>query len=209
MRYSRVRRNRRRYLILFIGIFLFFFGIIFLIVKNYHLSKLQDLEDKSINNYFDKQDIEIKEEIQPSSDNNDEDELYDYESIIEIPKINLRKGLFKKTSINNNVDRNIYVLAESTYPDDGEFSHILLASHSGNSYVSFFRDINNLIIGDHIYIYHNGIKYIYKVSNKYEINKTGKASIGLYKKSMISLITCIDGTNKQLVIVGELIKEEQ
>ncbi len=206
MVYSKVKRkSRRRYLIIILGIFLFFFGTILLITKNISIKKEESIQEKSIEKYFNNESTEQSEDI--TNVDNKQDELYDYDSIIEIPKINLKKGLFEKTSINNNVDKNIYVLSESTYPNETEYSHILLASHSGNSYVSYFRNLNDLWYDDLIYIYHNGNKYTYKVITKYDIEKTGKANIGLYKKNLISLITCIDGTNKQLVIVGELMED--
>ena len=44
--------------------------------------------------------------------------------------------------------------------------------------------------------------------NSYEIEKNGTANIGVYKESNINLITCIDGTNKQLVIAGIIMEDE-
>lgn len=61
---------------------------------------------------------------------------------------------------------------------------------------------------DKIYFYYNGIKYIYEVSNKYEIQKTGTAELKQTNISDITLITCISGTNKQVVYVATLIEQE-
>ena len=132
-----------------------------------------------------------------------------YLAILEIPKINLKRGIFDKNSSKNNVNKNIYVVKETTLPDEYENSHIILASHSGNSSVSFFRNLKKLDMKDKILFYYNGYKYIYEVSNRYEIPKTGKAQLIQSNSSDITLITCITGTKKQVVYLGELIAKEQ
>lgn len=131
-----------------------------------------------------------------------------YLAVLEIPKINLKRGIFDKNSSKNNVNKNIYVVKETTLPDEYENSHIILAAHSGNSSVSFFKKLKKLNINDKIYFYYKGYKYIYEVSNRYEILKTGKALLEQTNKSDITLITCLSGTNKQVVYVAILIGKE-
>lgn len=42
-----------------------------------------------------------------------------------------------------------------------------------------------------VYIYHNGVKYEYKIFDKYDIEKTGKAEVYLTNtEKYITLITC-------------------
>ena len=46
------------------------------------------------------------------------------------------------------------------------------------------------------------------MSNRYEIEKTGTTDLKITNKSDITLITCISGTNKQVVYVGNLVDKE-
>ena len=68
----------------------------------------------------------------------------------------------------------IYMIKKTTLPDEQTNSHIILAAHSGNSYVSFFRNLKKLDMKDKVYFYYEGVKYIYEVCNKYVICKGEK-----------------------------------
>lgn len=132
----------------------------------------------------------------------------DFLAVIEIPKIELRKGLVDRNSPNNDVDKNICILKETTFPDEKENSHILLAAHSGTGKIAYFKNLSKLEQKDRINFYYKGTKYIYEVSDMYEIEKTGMATIRYTNGSDITLITCVYGTNKQIVFVAKLKKEE-
>lgn len=133
----------------------------------------------------------------------------EYVLIVDIPKIKLRKGLFSKDSSQNDLNKNIQILKESDMPDK-ENGIFILAAHSGNNYNAFFRDVHKLQIEDKIYIYYKKIKYTYKIYNIYDIEKTGKAEVMSDKEStIITLITCIPNTNRQLVVMGNLISKEK
>lgn len=134
---------------------------------------------------------------------------HDYGLILDIPKINLRKSLAPKNSSNNHLDKNIQILNESDMPDK-EGGLLILAAHSGNNYNAYFKDIHKLQDKDKIYIYYKKVKYTYEVYRIYDIEKTGKTEIITDKnKTIITLITCIPNTNRQLVIMGNLINEEK
>ena len=154
-----------------------------------------------INNKTNKQDIEVNKK--------DNEKIIDYIGVLEIPKINLIRGLVAKNDVRNNVDYNIEILKESTMPNIDN-SNLFLAAHSGNSKVSFFRYLYKLNYNDEVYIYYENKKYIYKVNNLYEIEKNGYAEIrkSNNRKHLI-LITCIDGTEKQKVIICDLIEEKE
>ena len=177
---------------------------------NYYQKKTNDkIEEKSIEKFF-----EIEEETSIVEESKEEhpiikkdDEIYI--GVLEIPKINLKKGLVDKTSPKNNVNKNIYLLKETILPDEQAISHILLAAHSGNSYVSFFKNLRKLEITDKVYFYYKGMKYIYEIFDKYEIEKTGVAKLNQTNMSDITLITCISGTNKQIIYIAKLIDEEK
>lgn len=201
------RKNKRYSLIILLGIFLFFLGISYLVYNHYDNKKQDNIEKKMIEEFFEIEDeeqvVEEEQQEQPIKQ-----EVVNYMAVLEIPKINLKRGLFDKNSSSNNVNRNIYILKETTLPDEQINSHIILAAHSGNSYISFFRNLKKIDMKDKIYFYYKGVKYIYEVSNKYEIEKTGTTELKQTNISDITLITCISGTNKQVVYVATLVGYE-
>lgn len=124
---------------------------------------------------------------------------------IEIPKIKLNKHLFKQTELND-VNKNIEILKESDMPDVPN-GNLILAAHSGNSSVSYFKNIHKLKKEDDLFIKYNQKQYEYKLKYTYDIEKTGIAQIIRNpNKNTLTLITCIEGTNKQLIIIAELSK---
>lgn len=202
------KTNKRYLLIILIGIFFFLLGTSFLIFNYYKQEKQDNIEQEKIEEFFE---IDEQEEIQEEiiSDNEETSSKVvqeeNYIGILEIPKINLKKGLVDKNSPSNNVDKNIYILKETTLPDERINSHVILASHSGNSYISYFKNLKKLDMKDKVNFYYKNVKYIYEISNKYEIDKTGTTEFKITNKSDITLITCISGTNKQVVYVANLI----
>lgn len=202
-------RNKRYSIIIYMGIFLFFLGSTYLIYNHYDKIKKSNQDQEMIEEFFEE---EIQEEVveeQPQQEEQPKEEVVvNYMAVLEIPKINLKRGLFDKNSYSNNVNRNIYMLKETTLPDEQTNSHIILAAHSGNSYISYFRNLTKLDMKDKINFYYKGIKYIYEVTNKYEIEKTGTTELIQTNASDITLITCISGTNKQVVYVATLIDQE-
>ena len=207
MRHSRKRKNRR-YLLTTIGIFFILIGSSVLIYRTIQNKQLEKIENESIEIFLNEEQQEEQKHEEQQEETKQEELKINYVAVLEIPKINLKKGLVDKNSKENNVDRNIYTLKESIFPNEKEYSQIILASHSGNSYVSHFRRLNELKLNDSIYLYYNNNKYTYKIIKKYEIEKNGTANLGVYKESNINLITCIDGTNKQLVIAGIIMEDE-
>ena len=123
--------------------------------------------------------------------------------VIEIPKINLKRYLYKVDAYQNNVNKNIEVLKSSDMPDvkDG---NLILAGHNGNTSVGHFRNLHNLSLGDDIIVNYKGKSYNYEVSKIYDVLKTGTVAIKRDKnKNTITLITCL-GSDRQLVVIGYL-----
>lgn len=191
-------RNKKGFLLVIIGILLILIGSSVLIYRYYENKETKQIEDNSVEVFFEEEihDEEIKQE-EPKEEKTQV--IINYVAILEIPKINLKRGLVDKNSYLNNVDRNIYTLKETIYPNDESVSHILLASHSGNSSVSFFRNLKRLDNNDLIYLYYNNVKYTYEVYKHYEIEKTGTMKMDLSNEDDITLITCKSNTNKQFV----------
>lgn len=202
---TKERKINKNLFFIVIGLIITVIGSSVLIYNHFSNQKLEKLEEESIEAFFEEP-ITEDEENQPEETPKVEQEVkIDYKAILEIPKINLKKGIVDENSSHNNVNKNIYVVKETIFPDGQNISHIILAAHSGNSYVSYFRNLNKLSLDDEVYFYYGNIKYIYKISNRYEIQKTGTAKLKQTNISDITLITCISGTNKQVVYVATLI----
>lgn len=123
--------------------------------------------------------------------------------VIEIPKINLKRYLYKVDAYQNSVNKNIEVLKSSDMPDvkDG---NLILAGHNGNTSVGHFRNLHKLSLGDDIIVNYKGKSYNYEVSKIYDVLKTGTVAIKRDKnKNTITLITCL-GSDRQLVVIGYL-----
>ncbi len=134
----------------------------------------------------------------------------DYMAILEIPSISLKRGLVDKNNKNNTVSKNIQILETSDMPDV-ENGVLYLASHSGSSYVSFFKNLYKLSVNEKVYIYYQGYKYEYIIDNIYDTLKDGNIEIYRdHKKTAIALITCKkNAKDTQIVYIGYLVSKEQ
>jgi len=151
------------------------------------------------------------EEVQVE-DNDEDNSNYvyeDYLGVIDIPKINLYRGFYSKTSSLNNVKFNLYVLPESSYPDT-EKGNLIIAGHSGNYNNSYFANLYQLTTDDEITVHYNNSKYIYKIVKIYNEEKTGSVRIFRNKeKTTLTLITCTkDDDYHQTIYIAELINIE-
>lgn len=118
---------------------------------------------------------------------------YKYFGILKIKKINLENILYLKSDIQNNVNRNVYVVS-----DNADF--IVLAAHSGDSAIAYFKNLDKLKIGDTCELILNNKKREYILFNKQEILKNGKANIKKYNYPIAVLITCskVDKTKQEV-----------
>lgn len=197
-------------LLIVIGSFLIFF-------KYYQIYTDYKKEQILIDNFIEEQkDYTNNNEISKETEEIVEEEIIEenipkitekFIAVIEIPKINLKKGLYSKNSSLNNVNKNIKILKESSMPNEIK-GNFILASHSGSSKVAYFNNLKKLNINDIAYVYYEGGRFAYKLVNVYEIKKTGKANIiRNASKTTMTLITCITGTNKQIVYIFELMED--
>ena len=198
-------KNKRYSILIMIGVFFIFLGSSYLIYNQYNNEKQDSINDGLIEDYF-----KVEDEIIETPQKEIEEEKpvpkekIDYIAVLEIPKIKLKRGIVDKNSSYNNVNRNIYTLKETTMPDEEDNSHIMLASHSGNSYISYFKNLNKLNLNDEVYFFYKNNKYVYKVIKKYEVEKTWTVKLSKKSSSDITLITCVSGTNNQIVLVANL-----
>lgn len=127
------------------------------------------------------------------------DEKYQYNTLIEIPSINLKRGVLGINNPYNKAEYNIELVKEDS-------NTIVLAAHNGEYYNSYFGNLSKLELGDIIKYYEDGNIYEYIYSDSYEIKKDGYADL-YYKtdKKSIILITCKDNTDDaQVVHIGYL-----
>lgn len=204
------KKKKNKSQLYLIGSLLLLIGISILSFRFFIYYKEVKLEKNILNEFYEEQEV-IKENIDDLNEDSQveiNEEIIDttnYVAVLKIPKINLEKGLVSKESIDNNVEKNIQILNESSMPDK-ENGNVILAGHNGNGSTSYFRNIHKLKLDDEVSIYYNGHEYKYKVMNSYKVKKTGQVDIIRNNdKSTLTLITCY-GEDKQLIVVCELIE---
>lgn len=173
----------------------------------YSNKKIDNNEELAIEEFYNNEDIskEIHEEPVEEVKEEKPKEKINYIAILKIPKIKLERGLVDPKSYLNNVNYNIEILKESSMPDEVN-GNVILAAHSGNARISYFRNLDKLNIGDEISIDYKSNIYKYRVSDIYLIDKNGKAEIiRNINKSTLTLITCKHNTKKQIVVIAEMI----
>lgn len=133
----------------------------------------------------------------------------EYIGYLIIPKINLTKGFLDIRSTENDVEKNILVVAGSNYPDTDR-GNLILAGHSGTGWKAFFNELYQLQVSDTAYVTYKGKKYVYKITNIYKQPKTGKLAIYRdYDKTTLTLITCTNNDSAtQTIYIAELVNVE-
>ena len=198
--------KRNKSWLIVIGSFLILSGI-GLIGYDYYSNKVIDnQEDLAIEEFYQEEETEeLVEEIKEEPKEEKKEEKINYIAVLKIPKIKLVRGLVDRNSYQNNIKYNVQILKDSSMPDEDK-GNVILAAHSGNARISYFKNLDKLVIGDDISIEYNSVIYNYKVIDIYLIDKTGIAEIIRNKnKSTLTLITCKHNTNKQIIVIAELI----
>lgn len=206
-----VKKEKNKSWLVITGFFILLFGIstiTYYFISNKQLDNLEDdalktfyIEEEKINN-------EVEQLKEPEKEEVKEHKKIEYVAVLKIPKINLERGLVDPNSYLNNVDYNIQILKNSAMPDQ-RFGNVMLAAHSGNARISYFRNLDKLDINDNVSISYKGKIYSYKVVNIYDIEKNGKAQIIRNKNvSTLTLVTCRHNTNKQMIVICELVSVE-
>ena len=141
---------------------------------------------------------------QTGESNSTETYRYNYIGLLEIPKIGVKRGFLDINEKYNNVDYNVTVIQGSNYPDI-ENGNLILAAHSGNCSYCYFDKLYKLSKGDEAYVTYGNIKYLYKIVDIYEVEKTGTVAIYRdYTKKVLTLITCTrNSSTKQTVYILE------
>ena len=206
-----VKKEKNKSWLVITGFFILLLGIstiTYYFISNKQLDNLEDdalktfyIEEAKINN-------EVEQPKEPEKEEVKEHKKIEYIAVLKIPKINLERGLVDPNSYLNNVDYNIQILKNSAMPDQ-RFGNVMLAAHSGNARISYFRNLDKLDINDNVSISYKGKIYSYKVVNIYDIEKNGKAQIIRNKNvSTLTLVTCRHNTNKQMIVICEFVSVE-
>ncbi len=193
---------------LIFGIIVVIIGVIIGIIPIFIDRNKKEIENTKIDEYLtttsnkkendDKQQEPNKDEI-ISKENNEK--LEEYIMILEIPKVDLKKGIYPKNSKLNTIEKNVAILKESSFPNE-ENGNVILAAHNGDSSISYFNQLHKMNVKDKAYIYYRGIKYTYVVDKIYDVEKDGDVEIERDKdKNALTLITCRKNKNKHIVIV--------
>ena len=202
------KENKKTDLIKCVGLFLFICGA-FILIYNYSIKeRLNEENDLKIEEFLESntnEEVEILEEDNKEETTTSNVSTYNYIAVLEIPSINLKRGLVDPSSKYNNVNYNIQIIDRSTMPDVVN-GNLVIAGHNGASYISFFRNLDKLNINDKIYVYYGRYKYIYSLSKTYDTPKDG--NIEVYRdnsKTTITLITCNKNSkDTQVVYIGYL-----
>jgi len=212
------KKNKKNCLLLLVGFFLILISLTLTGLKIYESKSNKEQEKELKDNFYQEYEeirntpkIEFQEEIPDVVIEQPKEEIkpkrnIDYIGVLKINKINLEKGLVSKNSCYNNVNKNIQILKESDMPDVDK-GNLILAGHSGSGYTAFFKNLYKLKINDDVSVFYNGYEYKYKIVNIYDIDKTGTAHIVRNaNKNTLTLITCREKTNKQIIIICELVE---
>ena len=206
IRNKTIRYKSRLYIL--VGFFFILMGLIIYsgkVIYNEYLDRkdnqkveefLDIQDDRDVDEiYFDTEVIEEIEDITTPSDDN-------YIGVLEIPKINLKRGFLSIDNPDNTVSKNIQVIKESDMPDV-ENGLLIIAGHSGTGRLAFFKELHKLSDMDKAYVYYKNTKYTYTVIDKYEVEKTGRALIKRKKNiTSLALITCNqEDKTKQIIYI--------
>lgn len=199
------RKIKRNNIIIILSILLIGICIFIKINDIYSKKRIMIKEEKIINNIIKNETITISQDSTTKIIKQMPE--YNYVAILEIPKINLKKGLVKVTKNFKSINYAISIDSHSTFPDD--IGNFILYAHSGNSRISYFDKLNNLEEKDEIKVYYNSVWYYYSIIKKSEVDKNGKLNIFNDNESKyITLTTCSqENKNKQIVILG-LVKDK-
>ena len=188
-------------LFIFIGLVLISFNYFDGIKNNLFNDKNIKLMNQTISIYE-----EIKEIDEDEYNNYIFDEPTDeYIGTLIIDKINLNRGFYSIDSKYNNVYQNIMVVEKSNMPNITN-GNLILASHSGSSSISFFKNLYLLELNDKASVKYKNRTYNYKLVNIYTDKKDGDVVVSRDANSTIlTLITCTKNDNTtQTIYIFEL-----
>ena len=199
------RKRKNKSWLYIIGSLIFVCGAGLIFYDYYSEQKINMQEQEAIEEFYEEEKITDSIEEPQKIEEVEEQTKVNYIAILKIPKIKLERGLVEPSSYLNNVKYNLQWIDGSSMPDQVN-GNVIIAGHSGSARVSYFRKLDQLVIGDSVSIDYKNKTYNYKVVDIYDIEKTGTAEIIKNNNTTtLSLITCRHNTNKQIVIICEMV----
>lgn len=199
------RKTKNKSWLIIIGSLIFLIGIGFISYDYLSNKKIDKKESELLEEFYETNEITESIEEPQEKDEVKEQIKVNYIAVLKIPKINLERGLVDPNSYLNNVNYNLEWIDGTSMPNE-EKGNVIIAGHSGSARISFFRNLDKLVIGDEASIIYNGTTYNYKVVKIYDIEKNGKAEIIRNQNvSTLTLITCRHNSNNQIVVILEKI----
>ncbi|MFI3261153.1 MAG: sortase [bacterium] len=116
-----------------------------------------------------------------------------YTGVLRIENIDLFIGYYEIDSKYNDISYGLEQLHD--YEIEREVNVLILASHSGNSKISYFDDLKYLKHGDIASIYKEGLLYDYLLTDIIEISKSENVIVDYNNDESLILITCLDDNN--------------
>lgn len=125
---------------------------------------------------------------------------------IEIPKVGVNIVVQNPTSKNNNILNEYLLKGAVRYPDSGLIGqgNMLIFGHSAEAYKNIvnpaykaFNGIENLKVGDEVYVKSENGNYVYKVTNVKLVNASEEQIIFSNDKNTLTLATCNTFGEKQ------------
>ena len=215
IRKTQNRLNKKNRLQLVVGFLIFIIGVGIYTGNILYNNYLNGQDDKKVEEFLNNEnnsdipETEVSENGEIQTEENIPTSTYNYIGVLEIPSIGVKRGFLNINDKNNVVSRNIQVIEKSDMPDIKN-GNLIIAAHSGSGRVAYFKNLYKLSTSDTAYIYYNGTKYIYSVVYRYEVEKTGKATIKRNNNvSTLTLISCSQtDKTKQIIYILELVGEE-
>lgn len=199
------RKRKNKSWLYIIGSLIFLCGAGLIFYDYYSEQKINKQEQEAIEEFYEEERITDSIEEPQKIEEVEEQTKVNYIAILKIPKIKLERGLVEPSSYLNNVKYNLQWIDGSSMPDQVN-GNVIIAGHSGSARVSYFKKLDQLVIGDSVSIDYKNKTYNYKVVDIYDIEKTGTAEIIKNKNTTtLTLITCRHNTNKQIVIICEMV----
>jgi LPXTG-site transpeptidase (sortase) family protein len=116
-------------------------------------------------------------------------------NLISIDKINLEQNVFSYKE--SNVNKNIIYLKESNL----ENNFYILAAHSGNSKIAYFKNLYKLEKNDIVNLVINNKKLNFIVEDIYYVKKNGNIAVPKNLKNVLYLTTCDRFNNKRQLVI--------
>lgn len=221
MQLIKIKRNKehkkldkKSRLLLVVGFLLFIIGVGIYAGNIYYNHYLDMQDDKQVEEFLDNENNDDQEAVVDENGevqevDNTPTSTYDYIGVLEIPSIGVKRGFLNINDKNNVVNKNIQVIEKSDMPDIKN-GNLIIAAHSGSGRVSYFKNLYKLTTSDTAYIHYNGVKYTYRVVNRYEVEKAGEVVIKRNNdKTTLTLISCSQtDKTKQIVYILELVGQE-